>query len=56
MVARTQHYRAAARGVGAADARLAENVAAGREVRALHMLHQAFGADRRIIDKGAASR
>ena len=48
------HDRAASGGVGAADARQAEDQAAGREIGALHMLHQPFGGDRRIVDVGAA--
>ena len=48
------HDRAAAGGVGAADARRAEDEGAGREIGALDVLHQPFGGDRRIVDIGAA--
>ncbi len=54
MVARALEDRAAAGGVGAANARLAKDEAASWEVRALHMLHQPFRADCRIIHVGAA--
>ncbi len=43
---------AAAGLVGLADARQAEDDAAGREVRALDVLHQAGGVDVRVVDEG----
>ena len=56
MMAGPHHHRAAPGSVRATDTGEAEDEAAGREVRALHMLHQAFGTDRRIFDIGAAGR
>ena len=53
-VARTLEDRSAAGCVGGADSGGAEDLGAGREVRPLHMLHQAFGRDRRIVHEGPA--
>ena len=50
--ARTHAHAAAAGLVGLADAGDAEDHAAGREVRALDVLHQAGGVDVRILDVG----
>src|SRR5690606_17574020 len=47
------HAHAAATGaVGQVDAADAVDDAAGREVRARDVLHQAFDVDRRIVDQG----
>ena len=57
MCARGAHAHAAAAGlVGVADAGQAEDDAAGREVRALHVLHQAGGVDVRVVDEGDRRR
>ena len=45
------HDRAAAGVIGAADARAAEDDAAGREIRARHDLDQLVDAERRIVDQ-----
>ena len=56
-VRRGAHAHAAAAGlVGVADAGEAEDEAARREVRALHVLHQARRVDVRVVDEGDRGR
>ncbi len=54
MVAAPHHDRAAPGHVGRADARLAHDEAAGREIGAGHQLDQLVDRDSGIIDEGAA--